>query len=128
MKSKIFTDLAPQAIGPYSQAIKHGNVVYLSGQIPLVPETMQLVSEDFKTQALQVFQNLKAICNAAGGDLDDIIKLTILMMNLNDFSALNEIMKSFFKDPYPARMTYQVAGLPKGALLEIDAIMLVRKD
>ena len=121
----IHTDKAPEAIGPYSQAIKGDQTVYLSGQIPLVPETMHLVSNDFKEQALQVFKNMKAVCTAAGGGLDDIVKLTILMMDLNDFSDLNEIMKSFFKEPYPARSTFQVAGLPKSALLEIEAIMIV---
>ena len=125
MMQAINTKAAPEAIGPYSQAIKVGNVVYLSGQIPLNPETMQLKSDDFKQQAEQVIINLKAVCEAAGGDLQHIVKLTIYLTDLQYFAVLNEVMIEFFQIPYPARATIQVSALPKAVKIEIDAIMVL---
>ena len=119
----IATDKAPAAIGTYSQAVRIDNTVYLSGQIPLVPETMTLVSEDFAEQAEQVFQNLAAVCDAAGGSLADIAKLTVYLMDLDNFGLVNATMERHFKAPFPARAAIQVAGLPKGALIEVEAIM-----
>ncbi len=124
MKQIINTDDAPKAIGPYSQGIKIGNTVYFSGQIPLHPETMALVSNDFAAQAEQVFNNLKAVSCAAGGHLNDIVKLTIYLVDLTHFSVVNDIMSRFFQSPYPARTTIQVAALPKGAQIEVDAVMV----
>ena len=115
---------APAAIGPYSQAIRVGNVVYLSGQIGLDPRTGQLV-EGLETQAHQVFKNLRAVAAAAGGTLDDIVKVSILLMDLGEFAKVNEIMTSYFKTPYPARATYQVAGLPRGALVEVEGTLVL---
>lgn len=123
MKKAIFTDNAPQAIGPYSQAIECGNMVYLSGQIPLDPKTMCLCSEDIRAQAIQVFENIKNICIVAGGSLEHIVKITIYLLNLSDFNIVNEIMEQYFIKPYPARVTIAVSKLPKDALIEIDAIM-----
>jgi len=117
---------APAAIGPYSQAIRVGNVVYLSGQIGLDPVTMQMV-DGVEAQAHQVFKNLRAVAIAAGGTLDDMVKLTILMQNLGDFAKVNEIMSGYFKQPYPARATYQVAALPRGGLIEIEGILVLEK-
>lgn len=125
MKQKIQTDQAPKAIGAYSQAIKTGNTVYLSGQIPLNPETMALVSEEFTDQAVQVFKNLQAVCQAAGGDLDAIVKLTIYLTDLSNFASVNEVMVKFFQEPYPARATIQISALPKSALIEVDAILVI---
>ena len=125
MKQKIQTQHAPQAIGTYSQAIKSGNTVYLSGQIPLDPATMQLVSSDFAAQTMQVFTNLQEVCKAGGGNMDAIVKLTIYLTDLAHFPMVNEIMAKFFKEPYPARATIQVSGLPKAAQVEIDAVMVV---
>lgn len=122
MKQKIYSEHAPKAIGPYSQAIKSGNTTYLSGQIPLNPQTMTMVSGDFVSEAKQVFSNLSEVCKAAGGSLENIVKLTIYLTNLADFSVLNEVMIGFFQEPYPARTTIQVAALPKEARIEIDAI------
>lgn len=115
---------APAAIGPYSQAIRVGNVVYLSGQIGLDPRTGQLV-EGLEAQAHQVFKNLRAVAAAAGGALDDMVKVSILLMDLADFAKVNEIMASHFKTPYPARATYQVAGLPRGALVEVEGTLVL---
>lgn len=127
MRSKkvIYTQNAPQAIGPYSQAIAVGNVVYLSGQIPLDPQNMQLVSHDFREQTVQVFKNMQAVCEAAGGSLNAIVKLTIFLMDLKNFPIVNEVMKEFFTEPYPARSTFQVSGLPKEAQIEIESILVV---
>lgn len=125
MKSPIHTKSAPQAIGPYSQAIKVDHVVYFSGQIPLNPLTMELISANFRQQATQVFDHLKAVATAAGGSLDKIVKLTIYLINFDDFPILNEVMKSFFSEPFPARTTIQVSALPKQASVEIDAIMIL---
>lgn len=123
MKEIIATDLAPKAIGPYSQAVKINDVVYLSGQIPLDPDTMNLVKGDFSEQVNQVFRNLTAVAEASGGNLSNIVKLTIYLIDLQQFVLVNEIMKTFFSEPYPARSTIQVSALPKGAEIEIDAIM-----
>ncbi len=118
----ISTPSAPQAIGPYSQAVRAGTLVFLSGQIGLDPKTMELVS-GVEAQAKQVFANLKAVAEASGASLGNAVKLTIYMTDLNDFAKVNEIMTQFFSQPYPARATVQVAALPKGALVEADAIL-----
>lgn len=122
-KEIIATENAPQAIGPYSQAVKVGNTVYLSGQIPLVPETMEMVAGDITAQATQVFNNLAAVARAAGGSLDDAVKVNISLTDLSDFAAVNEVMASVFQQPYPARACVQVAALPKGAEVEIEVIL-----
>lgn len=124
-KSIISTEKAPAAIGTYSQAIKVGNTVYISGQIPLIPETMEMVAGSFQDQTERVFQNLQAITEAAGGSLSDIVKLTILLSDMKYFGQLNEVMASYFTEPYPARMAYAVKQLPKDADVEIDAVMVV---
>jgi reactive intermediate/imine deaminase len=121
-KTVINTEKAPAAIGTYSQAVKAGNVVYLSGQIPLIPETMELVAS-FEDQVHQVFKNLSAVCEAAGGSLDEISKLNIFMLDLGHFATVNEIMAQYFTEPYPARAAIGVKELPKGAQIEMDAIM-----
>lgn len=126
MKHPIQTENAPQAIGPYSQAIKCEKTIYLSGQIPLDPHTMVLISDQFELQAQQVFTNLQHVCQAAGGTINDIVKLTIYLMDLTHFSIVNDIMQQFFHAPYPARTTIQVSALPKAALIEIDAIMVLK--
>lgn len=125
MKSKIHSDHAPKAIGPYSQAIQSGNTVYLSGQIPLDPITMTLVEGGIKEQTHQVFANMQEVCKAAGGDFNKIVKLTIYLMDLNVFADVNSIMQEYFTEPYPARTTIQVSDLPKGAAIEIEAILVV---
>lgn len=121
-KEVINTDKAPAAIGTYSQAVKAGSTVYLSGQIPLVPETMELV-ESFDQQVHQVFKNLSAVCEASGGTLDQISKLNIFMLDLAHFATVNDIMSQYFTEPYPARAAIGVKELPKGAQIEMDAIM-----
>lgn len=121
----ISTDRAPQAIGPYSQAVRSGNSVYLSGQIPLVPESMELVDGDIRDQIARVFDNLAAVCEAAGGTLNDIAKLNIYLTDLANFPLVNEIMADYFNEPYPARAAVGVAALPKGANVEMDAVMVV---
>lgn len=120
----IQTDSAPAAIGTYSQAIRAGDTVYLSGQIPLVPETMELVSGGAERQIRQVFDNLAAVAEAAGGTLADVVKLTVYLTDLGDFPTVNEIMAEYFTEPYPARATIGVAQLPKGASVEMDAIVV----
>lgn len=125
MKTKIETQHAPQAIGPYSQAIQAGNTIYFSGQIPLDPKTMEIVSTDFAAQALQVITNLQEVSKAAGGNLDAIVKMTIYLTDLAHFHILSEVMMRFFKQPYPARTTIQVSALPKAALIEIEAVMVI---
>jgi reactive intermediate/imine deaminase len=115
---------APAAIGPYSQAIRAGNTVYLSGQIGLDPVTGALV-EGIDAQAHRVFQNLRAVAQAAGGALDDMVKLTLLLADLGDFAKVNEIMAGYFRQPYPARATYQVAALPRGARIEVEGILVL---
>ncbi|HID48911.1 MAG TPA: RidA family protein [Chromatiales bacterium] len=125
MKREIIsTSMAPQAIGTYSQAVKTDGAVYLSGQIPLVPETMELVEGDMGAQIRQVFDNLQAVCRAAGGDLKDIVKLNVFLTDLGHFPLVNEIMAGYFAEPYPARAAIGVAALPKGAGVEMDAIMI----
>jgi reactive intermediate/imine deaminase len=121
----INTTQAPAAIGTYSQAIKVNNMVFLSGQIPLVPQTGEMVSEDFKLQVFQTFDNLKAVCEAAGGHLMDIVKLNIYLVDLNHFALVNQIMAEYFSTPYPARAVLGVASLPKNAQIEMDAIMVL---
>ena len=121
----ISTPDAPQAIGPYSQAIKVGNTVWLSGQIPLVPETMEVIEGDISAQATQVFKNLAAVALAAGGSLNDAVKINISLTDLADFAAVNEVMAAFLEAPYPARACVQVAALPKGVAIEVEAILSV---
>jgi reactive intermediate/imine deaminase len=123
-KAHIFTEKAPAAIGPYSQAVKVNNTVYLSGQIPLDPDTMELVSGDIQAQARQVFTNLNAVCEAAGTDLSGIVKLNIFLTDLSNFNAVNEVMSELFEQPYPARAAIGVKELPKGAEIEMDAIVV----
>ena len=122
-KEIISTSAAPQAIGPYSQAVKINGTVYLSGQIPLHPATMTLVEGDITAQAKQVFYNLSAVAEAAGGSLDDAVKINISLTDLGDFAAVNEVMADFFSEPYPARACVQVTALPKGADIEVEAIL-----
>ena len=124
-KTVIHTDQAPAAIGAYSQAIRTGNTVYLSGQIPLVPETMQLVSENFEEQAHQVFKNLRAVCEAAGGSLNDIVKLNAYLTDLSHFATFNAVMEQYFATPYPTRAAVGVASLPRGALVEAEAVLVL---
>lgn len=119
----ISTDQAPAAIGTYSQAVEADGTVYLSGQIPLVPSTMEMVDGDTRRQIEQVFDNLRAVARAASGDLDDIVKLTVYLVDLADFGLVNEVMESRFSSPFPARAAVQVAALPRGARVEVDAIM-----
>ncbi len=121
----IRTDRAPQAIGTYSQAVKVNDTVYLSGQIPLVPETMELVQGDAEVQIRRVFDNLSAVAQAAGGSLADVVKLNIFLTDLGDFPTVNQVMAEYFAEPYPARAAIGVAALPKGAQVEMDAIMVI---
>jgi reactive intermediate/imine deaminase len=121
----INTPLAPQAIGAYSQAVKTGNTVYLSGQIPLIPQTMTLNTGDMAAQIRQVFDNLRAVAQAAGGELAHVVKLTIYLTDLNNFALVNEVMAEYFQPPYPARASIGVAALPKGVPIEIDAILVL---
>jgi reactive intermediate/imine deaminase len=116
---------APAAIGPYSQAIRAGNTLYMSGQIPLDPKTMQIVDGGIESQAHQVFRNLRAVAVAAGATLNDIVKLSILMADIAEFAKVNEIMATYFEAPYPARATYQVAALPRGARIEVEATLVL---
>ena len=122
-RAVISTPAAPAAIGPYSQAIKVGNTVWLSGQIPLVPGTTELVGGDIAEQAAQAFRNLAAIAEAAGGSLENAVKINISLTNLEHFGAVNEVMAQFLHEPFPARACVQVAALPKGAQIEIEAIL-----
>ncbi|MFC3607582.1 RidA family protein [Stutzerimonas tarimensis] len=123
-RTVIHTDNAPAAIGTYSQAIQVGDTVYLSGQIPLDPQKMELV-EGFENQAVQVFENLKAVCEAAGGSLQDLVKLNIFLIDLGNFATVNEVMSRYFEQPYPARAAIGVAALPKGAQVEMDGILVL---
>ena len=122
-KTPIHTDSAPAAIGTYSQAIQSGNLVFLSGQIPLDPETMEIVDGDFEARARRVFANLKAVTEAAGGTLDQIVKCTIYLTDLDNFATVNSVMAEFFEEPYPARAALGVASLPKGSDVEAEAIL-----
>jgi reactive intermediate/imine deaminase len=119
----IRTDKAPQAIGTYSQAVKVGSTVYLSGQIPLVPETMEMVEGNMEAQIRRVFDNLKAVAQAAGGDLKDVAKLNVFLTDLTNFPLVNQVMAEYFQEPYPARAAIGVAALPKDARVEMDAVM-----
>lgn len=123
-RTVIHTDNAPAAIGTYSQAIKVGNTVYLSGQIPLDPKRMELV-EGFEAQTVQVFENLKAVCEAAGGSLADIVKLNIFLTDLSNFATVNEVMSRYFQQPYPARAAIGISALPKGAQVEMDGVVVL---
>ena len=123
-RNAIATDNAPAAIGPYSQAVRAGGTVYLSGQIPLDPASGELVQADIATESRRVFDNLKAVCEAAGGSLDDVARIGIYLTDLSDFAAVNAVMADYFQAPYPARSTIQVAGLPKGARVEVDAVLV----
>ena len=127
MKNKaiIQTDAAPAAIGPYSQAVKVGNTVWISGQIPLDPVTMTVIDGDISARAIQVFNNLSAIAEAAGGSLNHAVKINISLTDLADFDAVNTVMKSFFSEPYPARACVQVAALPKAVAIEVEAVIAV---
>ena len=120
---QVHSDSAPSAIGPYSQAIKSCSLFFLSGQIPLDPKTMEIVSDDIAAQTHQVFKNLIAVAEAAGGNLSNAVKLTIYVTDLGNFATVNEIMAGYFSEPYPARATIQVSALPKGSAVEIDAIL-----
>lgn len=122
-KTPIHSDKAPAAIGTYSQAIRTGNLVFLSGQIPLDPSTMEIVDGDFAARARRVFDNLRAVAEAAGGSLDQIVKLTIYLTDLDNFAAVNATMADYFQEPYPARAALGVASLPKGADVEAEAIL-----
>lgn len=122
-KQAIHTDAAPAAIGTYSQAIRTGDLVFLSGQIPLDPASGNVVDGDFAARATQVFENLKAVAEAAGGSLDDVVKLTIFLTDLGNFATVNEVMAGYFTEPYPARAAVGVASLPKGVDVEADAIL-----
>ena len=122
-RTTIQTDRAPQAIGTYSQAVRCGNTVYLSGQIPLDPASMELVAGDMEAQIRRVFDNLVAVAEAAGGSLADVAKLNVFLLDLGHFALVNEIMASYFQQPYPARAAVGVAALPKGAQVEMDAVM-----
>jgi len=124
-RAVISTPDAPQAIGPYSQAIKVGNTVWLSGQIPLVPGSMELVRGDIGEQATRVFKNLAAVAEAAGGSLDNAVKINISLTDLDHFGAVNDVMTGFLQEPYPARACVQVAALPKGAAIEVEAILVI---
>ncbi len=127
-KEIIQTDLAPKAIGTYSQAVKIDSTVYLSGQIPLDPANMTMVENDIAVQIRRVFDNLKAVANAAGGDFSDIVKLNVFLVDMSHFPVVNEIMGEYFAPPYPARAAVQVAALPKDALVEMDAIMEIMQE
>ena len=122
-RKSIHTDRAPQAIGTYSQAVRAGDTVYLSGQVPFDPATMQLVPGDMEAQARRVFDNLKAVAEAAGGSLADAVKLTIFLTDLGNFAKVNEVMATYFAKPYPARSTIGVAQLPRGAQIEIECVL-----
>ncbi len=124
-KTIIATEKAPSAIGTYSQAVKVDHTVYISGQIPLDPVTMEMVTESFEAQAVRVFENLKAIAEAAGGSMNDLVKVTILLTDLANFAQVNEVMARYFSQPYPARAAYAVKALPKDADIEVEAVMVV---
>ncbi len=124
-KLQIATADAPAAIGTYSQAIRAGDTVYLSGQIPLDPATMELVSDSVEAQVRRVFDNLAAVARAAGGDLERIVKLTVYLTDLDDFSTVNEVMAEYFSEPYPARAAIGIAALPRSAAVEVDAVLVI---
>ena len=124
-KSVINTPNAPSAIGTYSQAIKAGNLVFISGQIPFNPETMEIIQGDFHEHVRQIIRNLQAICEEAGGDLNDIVKINVYLTDMINFAVVNEVMEEYFKQPYPARAAVEVKGLPKGVDVEMEAVMSV---
>lgn len=124
-RTPIQTEHAPAAIGPYSQAVRMGGTVFLSGQIPLDPATGELVAGDISAQTRRAFDNLKAVCEAAGGTLDQVARLGLYVTDLGDFAAVNSVMAEYFSNPYPARSTIEVSALPKGAAFEVDAILVV---
>ena len=124
-RTPIHTDLAPAAIGPYSQAVRMGQTVFLSGQIPLDPATGEIVAGDVSAQARRSFDNLTAVCEAAGGSLAQVARLGLYLTDLGDFAAVNAVMAEYFQAPYPARSTIEVSGLPKGAAFEVDAILVL---
>lgn len=124
-RTPIHTDHAPAAIGPYSQAVRMGDTVFLSGQIPLDPATGDIVQGDVAAQARRSFDNLKAVCEAAGGSLAQVARLGLYLTDLGDFAAVNTVMAEYFQAPYPARSTIEVSGLPKGAAFEVDAILVL---
>jgi reactive intermediate/imine deaminase len=121
-RTAVHTDLAPGAIGPYSQAVRAGGALYLSGQVPLDPATGEMAGGDIEQQAMRVFENLKAVLAAAGASFDDVVRVAIYMTDLGNFAAVNAVMKRYFREPYPARSTIGVAALPRGAAVEIDLI------
>lgn len=125
MKQIIHSDNAPKAIGTYSQAVKVGNTVYLSGQIPLDPKTMALVSDDFRAQTTQVMLNLKAVVEAAGGSLAQLVKLNVYLTDLSNFSTVNEVLAEFLQPPYPARAAVQICALPKNSQVEIEGVLVL---
>lgn len=124
-REQVHTDRAPAAIGPYSQAMRCGNIVFLSGAIPLDPATGDIVDGDFATQVRRAFDNLKAVCEASGGGLDKIARLGLYLTDLSNFAEVNAVMAEYFSAPYPARSTIEVSGLPKGAQFEVDAILVL---
>ncbi len=127
MNEAISTPNAPAAIGTYSQAVRSGNTVYLSGQIPLDATTMELVGTGFEEQARQAFHNLRSVIAAAGGTTADVVKLTIYLTNMRDFAVVNEVMAEFFDEPFPARAAVGVAALPRGALVEVEGILVLER-
>jgi reactive intermediate/imine deaminase len=124
-RQPIHTDRAPAAIGPYSQAVRQGDTVYLSGQIPLDPNSGLLIEGDIDAQARRAFDNLRAVCEAAGGSLEDVVRLGLYLTDLGQFAAVNAVMSDYFEAPYPARSTIGVASLPRGAQFEVDAVMVL---
>jgi len=124
-RQAIHSEQAPAAIGPYSQAVRSGNTVFLSGQIPLDPATGALVDGDISVQARRAFDNLRAVCEAAGGSFDGIVRLGLYLTDLGQFAAVNAVMAEYFQAPYPARSTIEVAGLPRGAVFEVDAVLVL---
>ena len=124
-RNPIHTERAPAAIGPYSQAVRTGNLVFLSGQTPLDPDTGILVEGDISVQARRAFDNIKAVCEAAGGSMDDIVRVGLYLTDLGQFSAVNAVMAEYFQTPYPARSTIEVPALPKGADFEVDAVLVL---
>ena len=124
-RQPIHSDRAPAAIGPYSQAVRRGETVFLSGQIALDPDTGLLVEGDIEVQARRAFDNLRAVCEAAGGSLDDVVRLGLYLTDLDQFARVNAVMSDYFQAPYPARSTIEVSGLPRGAAFEVDAVMVL---
>lgn len=124
-RNPIHTELAPAAIGPYSQAVRTGNLVFLSGQTPLDPATGAMVEGDISAQARRAFDNIKAVCEAAGGSMDDIVRVGLYLTDLGQFAAVNAVMADYFQTPYPARSTIEVSALPRGADFEVDAVLVL---